>query len=629
MLVMQLVPLVLSVLFYIWYGVMMAKLFKQLGVEGWKGWVPVIGELEMLKLVNRPPIQIVFIMFIPIYGLLITYQLLQDMSKLCGKDEKLALLGLIIRPLWAGKMLDGAKAGGSTMSAAATEALYGPPASAQPASFPPGAAFGAPGMYDPYAAQAAAQPAAQTAAWGAAADPAWGAAAWSNPADPAQAPQPAAAQFAGAFAASPYAMPTGADPNQALAFGAQPGYPGQPSAVQPQLGAYAADPFAMGQPSPEQAYPPPSPDPYAQNPHAAQSPYASPEAFAPGSAGAQPQAAAYPGAGADPFALAQAQAPGYPAADPFAAAQAQAAGYPGAADPFAAAQAQAAGYPGAADPFAAAQAQAPGYPGAADPFAAAQAQAGYPAAADPFAAAQAQAAGYPGASPEAFAAAQQPSPAADPFAMAGLASAQPQVTPYPGPPAQPFALGALAAAPAVQPTVYPPPSPEPVQAPVMAPPVMLSGTPAPTQASPPVMPPPLQVAQQPAAAAEPVAEYTVLVDRAASQQWSLVLDDGRRFDLWAPSVILGRAPAAAGPGTQVLAISDETCTISKAHARLDLVDGAWQVTDAGSTNGIIVTRAGRAYTVPSGTTAAVGGEQLVLGSVGMRVVPGEKLPQSA
>ena len=75
----------------------------------------------------------------------------------------------------------------------------------------------------------------------------------------------------------------------------------------------------------------------------------------------------------------------------------------------------------------------------------------------------------------------------------------------------------------------------------------------------------------------------------------------------------------------MLAVSDETCTISKVHARLDLVDGAWQITDAGSTNGIIVTHAGRAYTVPSGTSAAVD-EQFVLGSVGMRLVPGEPLP---
>ncbi|MCL2090454.1 MAG: FHA domain-containing protein [Micrococcales bacterium] len=133
---------------------------------------------------------------------------------------------------------------------------------------------------------------------------------------------------------------------------------------------------------------------------------------------------------------------------------------------------------------------------------------------------------------------------------------------------------------------------------------------------------PAQPAQ--AAPSEEQVERTVLIDRAASRPWSLLLDDGRRFDLWAPSVLVGRAPSAADPGTQVLAISDETCTISKVHARLDLVDGTWQVADAGSTNGIIVTRGGRAFTVPSGTSAAVD-EQLVLGSVGMRLVPGGQL----
>ena len=136
----------------------------------------------------------------------------------------------------------------------------------------------------------------------------------------------------------------------------------------------------------------------------------------------------------------------------------------------------------------------------------------------------------------------------------------------------------------------------------------------------------LATEQDPAEDAVENVESTVYIDRGASQTWSLVLDDGRRFDLWATSVVIGRAPGTADPGTQVLAVADETCTISKVHARLDLVDGKWQVTDAGSTNGIIVTRSGRAFTVPSGTCATVD-EQVVLGSVGMRLVSGEPLQQ--
>jgi pSer/pThr/pTyr-binding forkhead associated (FHA) protein len=64
---------------------------------------------------------------------------------------------------------------------------------------------------------------------------------------------------------------------------------------------------------------------------------------------------------------------------------------------------------------------------------------------------------------------------------------------------------------------------------------------------------------------------------------------GAPIDISAEVVILGRKPAAdpAFPGAQLIAISDETRTVSKTHARLELRDETWFVTDLGSTNGVL------------------------------------------
>ena len=503
--IMSLVPLLVMVAAYAWFGVMLGKLFAQLGTDSKKAWIPIINQLEMLRLVNRPSLQIVFILFVPLYGLWIYYQVLQDMTRLCGRDEKLALLGLLLPPVWAGKMLnEGAVKPGTKVKAGGAQApgqgqapqqtgvgsLFGPPVQDAPAppayaspSFAP-AGYVPPAPPEPVATPAYAEPFAPvapagppTAAWSAGADPAWSSPAWAAPAP--AAPVPSADPYYAAAAQTPPAAALVAVP-----VPAQPALPVQPS------------PLASAQP---------------------------------------PQMPAQPSS--------------YPVAVP------------------------AAAQPSPPPPQPSLQPVQPGLqPGP-----------------------QSQVMAQPVLRPVAVPTPVQPGPQL----------AQPSLV-QPGPsPVQ------LVQAPQVvaQPAALPAAAPMPVQ-------------PGPAPARPALHAVPSDNRVPEVGPDEPV-ERTVLIDRAASQQWSLLLDDGRRFDLWAPSVIVGRAPSTTGPGTQALAISDETCTISKMHARLDLVNGAWHVTDAGSTNGIIVTRGGRAFTVPSGTTAAVG-EQLVLGSVGMRLVPGQQ-----
>ncbi|MBA8816907.1 hypothetical protein FHX48_002000 [Microbacterium halimionae] len=70
--------------------------------------------------------------------------------------------------------------------------------------------------------------------------------------------------------------------------------------------------------------------------------------------------------------------------------------------------------------------------------------------------------------------------------------------------------------------------------------------------------------------------------------WRLVPPKGAPIDLTADTVIVGRRPGAdpAHPGAQLVAISDDTRTVSKTHALLVRRSDTWFITDLGSTNGV-------------------------------------------
>jgi hypothetical protein len=114
---------------------------------------------------------------------------------------------------------------------------------------------------------------------------------------------------------------------------------------------------------------------------------------------------------------------------------------------------------------------------------------------------------------------------------------------------------------------------------------------------------------------------TVVVARARFEPWQLQLDDGRVLPVETRCVVLGRRPRATELGVQQLTVPDDTRTLSKTHARLELVDDRWLITDLGSTNGVLLVGAdGREQAAEPGTPCAVPG-RFVLGSVGMRLVP--------
>jgi hypothetical protein len=151
----------------------------------------------------------------------------------------------------------------------------------------------------------------------------------------------------------------------------------------------------------------------------------------------------------------------------------------------------------------------------------------------------------------------------------------------------------------------------------------MAAPPAPAASPPPVAPlPEFDFKPTVAIHLNDVDDGTMVVDRAVFTPWVLAVDDGRTFAIESPSVILGRRPTSTDLGVQTVSLTDEGRTISKTHARLELVNGTWQVTDLGSTNGVLVTGPdGAEMEIAPGAPVLVQG-RLVLGQLGMRLVPG-------
>ena len=70
--------------------------------------------------------------------------------------------------------------------------------------------------------------------------------------------------------------------------------------------------------------------------------------------------------------------------------------------------------------------------------------------------------------------------------------------------------------------------------------------------------------------------------------WKLETAQGQRIELTETTVIIGRNPAMPEgvERAQLVPLRDSDLSVSKTHARLDLVDGTWVVTDLFSTNGV-------------------------------------------
>lgn len=107
-------------------------------------------------------------------------------------------------------------------------------------------------------------------------------------------------------------------------------------------------------------------------------------------------------------------------------------------------------------------------------------------------------------------------------------------------------------------------------------------------------------------------------DASASELWTLQVDGGRRFVLDGRPVLIGRDPTARA-GEQEIVVNDPGRTVSKHHARLEIIADRCWITDLDSVNGVLIVDSAGSRRVLRGETAAIDGD-FVLGNVTMRIV---------
>ncbi|WP_109210494.1 DUF5684 domain-containing protein [Microbacterium sp. KCTC 39802] len=115
-----------------------------------------------------------------------------------------------------------------------------------------------------------------------------------------------------------------------------------------------------------------------------------------------------------------------------------------------------------------------------------------------------------------------------------------------------------------------------------------------------------------------VLEETIIARRKRTD-WTLLPPTGDPVALSAEVVILGRRPAGDPdfPGAQLVSIPDGT--VSKTHARLELRDDRWYVTDLDSTNGVLfATVMGTEVEAPPGEEVEAG-DRFLLGDAEVRL----------
>lgn len=612
---------VLGLAFYVWYALALSKLFTRLGVEGWKGWVPILNEATILTLGGKPAWNVLFY-FIPIvqiYGLILKIQAVHSINSRFGRGAGSTVLGVLLPPVWASILAWGVppypegdrlaalqpgprRQGQSHLDAPPHDSSKGYLA---PPILPPGAES-AQGTQGSFAPDAPAAPAAQ------------------------------------AFAPAP---PTFMPPAPSFT-------PPAPTFERP------APPFTPDAPTFEPVAPSSGPapqrfEPVAPPPESADVPTSAPaypDAPVPPSVDAAPTAAPasliidVPGVERTASA-----APSAPPSIPAAASDVDDVG--GAAG-------------GASDPVLETLPQPPARAVlAAEQPSASTDRGGFPD--DPQVSVgslpdRLGAAPEPGARsprftppspvpvvlpiPEPPRAAPAPEEVHPPADAQGLQAVEQQTSDADAAPASsvdvdadihqtlsgpsqiwaaPFADTIDPPAPAPAPAPTPAPAPAPVEA-SAAPgirPAPVASAPPLTQPSPPVH---LAAASTGSAADDDVDddfEATVVVSRRRGVRRVLVLDDGRSFALSATSVVIGRNPTGE-PGEQRLAIADSTRTLSKTHARLIVQADEWRLTDLHSTNGVVVVADDGAETLLDPGESVIGAGRFVLGEVGMHVEVG-------
>ena len=88
---------------YVWYALALSRLFPRIDGEGWKGWVPVLNEAEILARGGVPAWSVVFY-FIPLvqlYGIYLKVVATHRINRRFGRGAGMTVLAILLPPVWA------------------------------------------------------------------------------------------------------------------------------------------------------------------------------------------------------------------------------------------------------------------------------------------------------------------------------------------------------------------------------------------------------------------------------------------------------------------------------------------------------------------------------------------------
>ncbi|KQM82143.1 DUF5684 domain-containing protein [Agromyces sp. Leaf222] len=97
------VSFILGIGFYVWYSVMLAKVFSQAGLTPWSAWVPVYSQMQVFRLGGQNP-WLALLLYVPIVqvaGLVFQVMALHRISGQYWRGVGTTVLGVLLPPVWA------------------------------------------------------------------------------------------------------------------------------------------------------------------------------------------------------------------------------------------------------------------------------------------------------------------------------------------------------------------------------------------------------------------------------------------------------------------------------------------------------------------------------------------------
>ncbi|MFS0853087.1 DUF5684 domain-containing protein [Microbacterium sp. 179-I 3D4 NHS] len=97
------VTLVVGLAIYVWYAIALSRLFPRIGGEGWKGWVPILNEAEILARGGQPAWAAVLFL-VPVanlYALYLKVRATHRINEQFARGAGSTVLAILLPPVWA------------------------------------------------------------------------------------------------------------------------------------------------------------------------------------------------------------------------------------------------------------------------------------------------------------------------------------------------------------------------------------------------------------------------------------------------------------------------------------------------------------------------------------------------